>query len=141
LASNLLRGLLSALFRLYPPADTGATIVLATPQGERHEFGILLAALYAATHGWRAIYLGADLPAREIVRAVKLSGAQVLALSLVTSPVAETEQELWAIAEQLSRSTRVWLGGGAAADQQDLITRAGWSWLGDLEELDEWLKS
>ncbi|HWN97947.1 MAG TPA: MerR family transcriptional regulator, partial [Blastocatellia bacterium] len=65
-ASGLLRNLLSSLFRLYPPNGQAETIVLATPATERHEFGLLLTALLAATRGWRVVYLGVDLPAPEI---------------------------------------------------------------------------
>jgi DNA-binding transcriptional MerR regulator len=82
-ASNLLRNLLSSLFRLYPPGEQAETIVLATPASERHEFGLLLAALIAATRGWRVVYLGADLPANEIALAVRLTSSRLRALSLL----------------------------------------------------------
>ena len=41
--------------------------MLATPAGERHELGLLTAALCAQDQGARVFYLGSDLPTSEIV--------------------------------------------------------------------------
>ena len=38
---------------------------MATPAGEHHELGALLAANAAMDIGWEVIYLGSDLPADE----------------------------------------------------------------------------
>lgn len=146
-ASHLLRGLLWSLFRLYPPAASAHTMVLATPAGERHECGLLLVALLAATRGWRTVYLGVDLPAEEIARAVRLTKARLLALSVVnssggekTEDYAKVEQELTAIADLIPLSTRVWIGGADAAEHRALIERADWVLVRDLDDLDDRLK-
>lgn len=139
-ASGLLRNLLSSLFRLYPPSGHAETIVLATPATERHEFGVLLAALLAATRGWRVVYLGVDLPSEDIAFAVRLTGARCLALSVAThSP--QIEEELEALSRLLPDSTRVWIGGAEAATYRQFIERAGWSLMRDLEHLDDRLRS
>ncbi len=139
-ATNLIRNLLSSLFRLYPPDETAEAIVLATPAGERHEFGILLGALMAATRGWRVVYLGADLPAAEIVHTVKTVKAKVLALSVVASQNNHTGDELRLIADGIANSARVWIGGGEAARYRDLIEQSNWILLLDLEDLDDRLR-
>lgn len=139
-ATNLIRNLLSSLFRLYPPDTTAETIVMATPSGERHEFGILLGALIAATRGWRVVYLGTDLPAAEIARTVKLTKARVLALSLVNAHDAQTVEELRALMELMPSSTRVWLGGSEALKYRDFIESTDWIMVRDLEDLDDRLK-
>ena len=139
IASGLLRNLLSSLFRLYPPSAQAETLVLATPATERHEFGVLLAALLAATRGWRVVYLGADLPAADIGFAVRLSGARYLALSVAThSP--QIQEELEALSAVLPDSTRVWVGGVEAVKYRQFIERAGWSLVRDLEHLDDRLR-
>jgi hypothetical protein len=139
-ASNLIRGLLSSLFRLYPPDPGAETIVMATPQNERHEFGLLLAALYAVTRGWRVVYLGVDLPATEIVWTVKQTRARVLALSLAAAPSDSLSAELLIIAQQLPPLTRVWVGGSEAFRQQSFIEHADWVLVQDLDDLDDRLK-
>jgi MerR family transcriptional regulator, light-induced transcriptional regulator len=139
-ASNLIRGLLSSLFRLYPPDAAAESIVLATPQGERHEFGILLAALYAVTRGWRVIYLGVDLPAAEIVRTIKLTKARVLALSLAAPIGGEITQELRLLHQLLPVTVRVWMGGREALSYREFLAQADWVLIRDLEDLDDRLK-
>jgi methanogenic corrinoid protein MtbC1 len=139
LASGLLRNLLSSLFRLYPPDLAAEKVVLATPMGERHEFGLLLAALVAATRGWRVIYLGADLPAEEIAYALRLTNSRFLALSVVGSQQ-DVDQELEAIARQLPAGVRVWIGGSDAMNHREFIERANWLLVRDLDDLDDRLR-
>ncbi|HVG17444.1 MAG TPA: MerR family transcriptional regulator [Blastocatellia bacterium] len=138
-ASNLMRNLLSSLFRLYPPTDHAETIVLATPANERHEFGLLLAALIAATRGWRVVYLGADLPASEIAVALRLTNSRFLALSVIAERPG-LEAELEAIATHLPPGTRVWVGGGEAVTHRELIHRLNWILVRDLDDLDDRLR-
>jgi methanogenic corrinoid protein MtbC1 len=139
IASGLLRNLLSSLIRLYPQGGNAGTIVLAAPATERHEFGLLLAALLAVTRGWRLIYLGVDLPSREIDLTVRLSGARVLALSVATHS-SQIEEEFESLAQLLPGATRVWVGGAGAGQYKQLIDRAGWSLVGGLEHLDDRLR-
>jgi methanogenic corrinoid protein MtbC1 len=136
LASGLLRRMLGSLFRLYPSSGDANTMVLATPAGERHEFGLLLAGLLASAHGWRVVFLGADVPAAEIALAVKLTNARVLALSLATGHIGVSD-ELAAVSRLVPFSTRVWIGGAETAKHTDLINRANWILMSTLEELDD----
>lgn len=139
-ATNLIRNLLSSLFRLYPPDEAADSIVLATHSGERHEFGILIAALIAATRGWRVIYLGIDLPAIEIIRAVKLSKSRLLLLSTVLHQNEQTKTELDYIAEQIPHNCRVWIAGAEAYNHRSLIEQADWILVRDFDDLDDRLK-
>lgn len=135
-ATNLIRNLLSALFRLYPPSGAAATVVLATPVGERHEFGILLAALLAAARGWRVVYLGSDLPAADILQTVKLVKARVLVLSAIDTQNLHVEGELRAIAAQLPSYTRGWAAGAAVLKLKGLIENLHWTLVRDFDDLD-----
>jgi len=139
LASALLRNLVSSLLRLYPASASADAIVLATPALDRHEFGLLLAALLAAMHGWRVVYLGADLPAPEIARAVRLTNARVLVLN-VSVANSRIGDELTAISRVLPISTPVWIGGEEATTHKEIIERANWVLVRNLEELDDLLK-
>ncbi|MEK6321784.1 MAG: MerR family transcriptional regulator [Acidobacteriota bacterium] len=138
-ASVLLRRMLGSLLRFHPPSGNLDTLVLATPAGERHEIDLLPAALLAAAHGWRVVYLGADLPAAEIALAVRLTNARVLALSLATGQ-AGIGEELDSISRLVSGSTRVWLSGAGASGHREHIDRANWILVRDLEELDDRLR-
>jgi MerR family transcriptional regulator, light-induced transcriptional regulator len=138
-ATNLLRNLLSSLIRLYPPDGRAETIVLATPAGERHEFGILLAALVAATRGWRVVYVGTDLPADEITYAVRMTRSRYVALSLVNQHPEATD-ELRALAQRLPVNVRVWVGGAEAIQYRELLHQLDWILIRDLDDLDDRLR-
>ena len=56
--------------------------MVAAPAGQRRDIGAYLLAAVAALRGWRAIYLGADLPAEEIVAAARQTAASAVALSV-----------------------------------------------------------
>lgn len=96
------------------PADAPA-IVVATPAGDRHEFGALLAAATAAGAGWRVVYLGCDLPGAEIARAAAQAGAGLVALSVVYAKnLPRAVGEIATLHDQLGGRARIVLGGRAA---------------------------
>ena len=116
LGSALVRDCLGALLRSYS-ADPGAeNIVLTTPAGEQHELGAQLAAVLATLHGFRVVYLGPNLPASEIVDAVRRSRTKLLALSVVALDVSGAAREVTSLLEQLPEGVTLLLGGARARD-------------------------
>lgn len=85
-ASAVVRTFLGSLLAQFAPAQQAPTLVAATPLGQAHELGALMVAVTAAAQGWRAVYLGPDLPAEEIAAAVRQTRPAALALSLVYPP-------------------------------------------------------
>ena len=82
MVSGAMRNLLGSLLRVQAPRDGRAGLVFATPPGERHELGITAAAMLAAAGGLGVVYLGADLPAADIVEAARRTGARAVVLAL-----------------------------------------------------------
>lgn len=114
LASVVVRRVLGGLFAAGGEADAPA-LVAATPQGEHHEFGALLAGASAAALGWHVTYLGADLPAADIAAAARAQQARAVALSLVCpTPDADLEGELVALHDGLAGSAAILVGGPAS---------------------------
>jgi DNA-binding transcriptional MerR regulator len=118
LVSANLRSLLGGMMRLFRHSGSPAKMVLATPAGETHEFGILAAGMLAAIAGIEPVYLGANLPALEITRAVERTGARVLVVG-VTLPTSDTPDQIRAIADGLPATSEFWVGG-EGADSLDL---------------------
>jgi len=114
IASVVVRRFLEWLLNAVDSGVGGPVLVAATPAGERHELGALLCALSASAEGWRAVYLGPDLPASEIASAAERLDAQVVALSVLDpallGPVAA---EISSLRESLSESVRLVVGGPA----------------------------
>jgi len=136
LAFNLVHTILGTLLRTYSPSVNAGTILLASPAGERDELGVLLASVLAASHGRQVIYLGTDLPAEEILLGVRLTNARVLFLNL-DSTAPRVADELASISKLAPLTTRIWIGGAAADQYKDLVARANWVLIRDLQELDE----
>lgn len=109
--STIIRNVLGSLLRLYS-RQHACQILFATPSGEHHEFGILSAAILAASGGLGVVYLGTHLPADEIVEAASRSCVQVVALGIVASQGAkESLKGLHQVCKKLSDQTEVWVGG------------------------------
>jgi DNA-binding transcriptional MerR regulator len=115
------------------PVSAGAPVaVAATPRGQRHEFGALLASVVAAEEGWAVTYLGPDLPADDLATAVRLRRASVLLLSTVM-PDHSAAAELRRIAEAVGAGVQVYAGGRGAGTAAG--GPANLRWLEDLQAL------
>lgn len=112
LVSAMVRSVLGGLLRTSIRSGGSPTLLFATPAGERHELGLLSAAVLAASAGSRVVYLGPDLPAAEIAHAAATAGADIIVLSL-TTPDGVKPRELKALSHEL-RDVEVWVGGPEA---------------------------
>ncbi len=121
LVSQLLRNLMGNMVRLFRPAQPAMKMVMATPAGESHEFGILAAAMLTSAIGIEVVYLGADLPASEIVDAARHVSARVILLG-ITIISGTTAEEVRAITASMPEDCKLWLGGEASMglDRSDL---------------------
>lgn len=123
LASAIVRSVLGGLLRATGRPDASPTVVFATPSGERHELGLLCAAVLAASAGFGVLYLGADLPAEEIGHAAATSGARVVVVSL-TTPGGASRRELRALAAK-APGVELWAGGPEAGSLLTLVGDGG----------------
>jgi MerR family transcriptional regulator, light-induced transcriptional regulator len=111
LISGLLRNLLTSVLRTRKPGD-GPTLLLATPTGERHEFGLLLVALLVVDAGFDLCYLGTDVPAAEIVAAATRAGATTIGIGVVDGHNrTRAAAELRALEDGMPETMELWLGG------------------------------
>lgn len=119
--------------RDWPASANAPEIVVATPAGQLHELGALLAAATAAAEGWSVTYLGADLPAEDLAEGVRVTGARVLALSIVhPSGDRALPTELRTLSAQLPRATVLLAGGAAASAYAAALDEIGGERLEDL---------
>lgn len=84
MATAAFRRVLGWLLRINEVSGPAPHIVVATPSRQLHELGALMAAVSAAAEGWRVTYLGPDLPLADLVGAVQETGADAVALSIVS---------------------------------------------------------
>jgi len=133
MGSALLRSLLGATLRPTLAHRHAPLVVFATPAGERHELGLLIAALTAMGAGANPLYLGPDLPVEEIVHAADLTHAPVVALSVVVLDADRASEQLRGLRDALGDRTEVWIGGARAAE---LELPDGVRGIGSLDQLE-----
>lgn len=135
LASSVVRRTLDEI-RVKLQSGDGPGLVVATPAGQHHEIGAMLAAATAAAAGWRAIYMGADLPAASIAKAAELTRARAVALSLIyPAGDAELAEEIRTLRRLLPTDVDVIVGGQAAASYRAVLEEIGALWLSDTPAL------
>jgi methanogenic corrinoid protein MtbC1 len=101
-------------------------IIVATPAGQRHELGALMAAIAASSDGWRVTYLGPDLPAEDIVAAAKSRKAMAVALSIVyPADDSRLNREIKRIRSQLADGVALFAGGASASSYSEIIEEVG----------------
>ncbi len=115
LISELLRNILGSMMRLFRPSGPAVRVLLATPAGEAHEFGILSAAMLMSMEGLEPIYLGPDLPALEIAQAAEIVAARAVLLG-ITIINENTADEVRALAAAMPEDRELWIGGARAGD-------------------------
>jgi DNA-binding transcriptional MerR regulator/methylmalonyl-CoA mutase cobalamin-binding subunit len=114
LVSSLLRMRLLAVLSP-PPREQRPRVLFATLPGERHELGLIGAALQAHEAGMPVLYLGTELPAEEIARvAGKLDVAGVALSSVDPDQARPALEELRQLDAVLGPAVPVWLGGANA---------------------------
>jgi methanogenic corrinoid protein MtbC1 len=112
-----------------------ANLVLGTPAGQVHEFGVLLAAAVAAAEGWRVTYLGADLPAEDIAEAATRTRARAVALSIVYPGVDPAlADELRRLRAALPKNIALMVGGAASSAYGTPLDEIGAIRLDDLAQ-------
>ena len=136
LASAVIRRVLESLANSAMPGPEAPALVVATPAGQRHEFGALFVAAAAATQGWRVTYLGTDLPASDIADVATSTSASAVAVSLVF-PMGDPQvaEELRQLRASVGPAMPILAGGRAAPAYREAIDASGSRMVSDLADL------
>lgn len=119
---------LEPLLRRETDAEEMPTVVIATVEGDIHDIGKNLVALMLKNYGFRAIDLGKDVPAEEIIRAAREHNAQIIALSALMTTTMQRMREVVARAKEEKLASRVMIGGAVITqDYADEIGADGYS--------------
>lgn len=80
------------------------TYIITTPEGERHEFGIMIAALLCCQYGIKFYYLGVDLPQEALSDACKQFKADGIILGISKVMIEQKQNDLRTYLKNLSNS-------------------------------------
>jgi methylmalonyl-CoA mutase cobalamin-binding subunit len=132
--TSSLKVFLGHMAKQFATSDNAPGIIVATPAGQLHELGALMANTAAAYLGWRTIYLGASLPAAEIAGAAVQNRVNSVALSIVYPEDDPTlPQELLNLRRFLPKQIHILTGGRAAAAYRPTLIRIGAIQTADLD--------
>jgi MerR family transcriptional regulator, light-induced transcriptional regulator len=125
-ASALIRIFLANISKPFAVTESAPGVVIATPSGQLHELGAVLASAAASSLGWRVTYLGTNLPAAEIAGVVTQNKAKALGLSIVfpeNDP--NLEDELRRLRKFLPAHVKIVVGGRACGGYQSALNDIG----------------
>lgn len=110
------RIVLSMVNNLQNASANSPAMLFATPSNEPHECGILLSCLLAAVQQYRCFFLGANLPGKDIVEAVRHLQPDIIVIGLVKTPPepATIEQLQIVLTAKEEAASTVWIGGDGA---------------------------
>ena len=123
MASEIVRSFLATIkSRPRTRHGAGPNIVIATPSGQYHCIGAFTIAVTAESEGWKANYLGADLPAVDIIQAATKNDSRAVALSITYPPDdPKLSQELQTLRAGLPPKTEILVGGKSAYAYDEAI--------------------
>lgn len=124
LASGVVLAMLLDAVRTVPEQAGAPRLLVATPAGEQHVIGAALLAAAAAIDGWSILFLGADVPATDLVHAAR--GARAIALSIVLA--ADDERvigEVRTLRDALPAGVAIIVGGAASSRLSAELAAAG----------------
>ena len=140
MVTALSSGLLASLLRAYGNPSPPAKVLLATPEGEHHGFGVLAAAMLTAVNRLGAIHLGTNLPAREIVQAARRTEAKAILIGICGASADSVLTPLKEIRKSAAPRTQLWVGGAADDRLASGLSKAGWIPLKDFSALERELQ-
>ena len=115
-ATNVLRGRLLGLARGWGRGD-GPRALLACPEGERHDLGLIAFGLALRERGWRIDYLGPDTPVESLEEAARRTNPSVVVLSATRS------EPLERLGDLATRHRVAIAGAGAASARVEGVER------------------
>ena len=126
LATAVIRTLLGNICQAFDISDAMPNLVMATPRGQHHEIGALIAGMAAAAQGWRVTYLGSNLPAEEIVGCAAQNSAQAIGLSIIyPTDDPRLASELRKLRRGLQEHVALFVGGAGAVAYSSVISSIG----------------
>lgn len=121
-------------------ADGGDVIALATPEGELHEFGIMIAALLCGYYNLKFYYLGASMPAESLTEACNQIGANIIVLgvssSYNSSYARRLDEYINGLTENLNDKVEIYVGGDSRSHMMG-FTSHNLSFIPTLQMLDQ----
>ncbi len=101
-ATQFMRRKLSSIFNNYNISEGRGVILVGCAPGELHDLGSLLLAVLLVRHGWQVIYLGAQVPLKDLIDTIERLQPDMVCMSASTI---DTAIELVDVAKVITNLT------------------------------------
>ncbi len=101
-ATQFVRRKLSSILNTYSISEGRGLLIVGCAPSEQHDLGALLLAVLLVRHGWQVIYLGPQVPLKDLLDTIQRLQPDMVCLSATTT---ETALELVEIGKVITRLT------------------------------------
>jgi len=113
-----------------PAAEKGPVIVF-TVKGDIHDIGKNLVSTMLSSSGFKVIDLGVDVPEDKVVDAIKSSGASLVGMSVLLTPMISSIGDVVDAISEAGLRDKIKIAIGGACTTQELVDRFGLDALGN----------
>ena len=137
LASNVAAGIIGQLGpRFARRGRSKGTVVLALPEGERHQLGLAMLAHILRSEGYRVLSLGADTPSPALVAVLRdIEDLSAVAVGVVNPEQLATAASLVEAVHRTVSHVPVVVGGSAVPDKEAALRLGADGWAADAREV------
>lgn len=117
-------------------------ILIATPEGELHQIGILASALLCVHHSVKFIFLGASMPAESLAEAANALKCRAILLGVTRHDLNDNRavtDYLGVLSSHLTVKTDIWVGGNLKPYVQSELEKRKIPFFPSLEAFDDFL--
>jgi methanogenic corrinoid protein MtbC1 len=126
LVSETTRDLMTLIAAKYAPVEaSGRTLIAAAVATNAHDIGLRAAVDLFRLAGWRCLFLGANIPAREIARAAEIFDADLVVLNATLATQLKALGDAIGTIRSVAPARRILVGGLAFDGMPNLWKQLG----------------
>ncbi|NTW02594.1 MAG: MerR family transcriptional regulator [Oscillochloris sp.] len=122
-ATQFIRRKLSGLFNTYNITDGRGLVMIGCAPSEQHDLGALMIAVFLVRHGWQVVYLGSEVPLRDLLDTVRQLQPDIVCMAASTTETATQLLEVGRAVLSLPPPTPSFGYGGRAFNLNQLLTQ------------------
>jgi methanogenic corrinoid protein MtbC1 len=122
-ATQFIRRKLSGLFNTYNITDGRGLVMIGCAPSEQHDLGALMIAVFLVRHGWQVVYLGSEVPLRDLLDTVRQLQPDIVCMAASTTETATQLFEVGKAIQMLPPPFPAFGYGGRAFNLNPLLTQ------------------
>lgn len=122
-ATQFVRRKLSGLFNTYNITDGRGLVLVGCAPSEQHDLGALMLAVFLVRHGWQVIYLGPEVPMKDLLETVRQVQPDLVCMSASTTETATQLLEVGRAIQALQPPVPLFGYGGRAYNLNPVLTQ------------------